>query len=113
MVLQRKIGWALGLGMAMAISSASAAESGWYIGLNAGQSQADLNKNELDAVVDDAFFFAGAPITSGRSSLETVIRHGRYSVAIVSIHSLPSKPAMPISALQSIAPRERSTLLGR
>ena len=70
MILERKIGWALGLGMAMAFSSAGANEPGWYIGLNAGQSQADVNKDELDAVVDDAFFFAGAPITSGSSSLE-------------------------------------------
>lgn len=73
MIKHRTIGAvALGLGLAMAVSMPAAAETaqGWYFGVSPGQSQYDINKGELDAVVLDAFAGQGLPVASGSSSLE-------------------------------------------
>jgi OmpA-OmpF porin, OOP family len=69
---QRKVCAALALCAAMALPAANAAEqqSGFYVGLRGGQATADLDQDELDLVAEDAFFFAGAPVLDGESSLE-------------------------------------------
>lgn len=63
---------AAGMGLLLTAGSSVAAEqtAGWYFGATGGQSQVDLDKGEFDALVDEAFFFAGAPILSGTSNLE-------------------------------------------
>jgi OmpA-OmpF porin, OOP family len=70
MAIKRTVVSALGLGLAMAFSAANAAEEGFYIGLQGGQATADIDQDELDFIVEDAFFSAGAPIINGSSSLE-------------------------------------------
>ncbi|WP_218042878.1 outer membrane beta-barrel protein [Steroidobacter gossypii] len=63
---------AAGMGLLLSAGSSVAAEqsTGWYFGATGGQSQADLDKGEFDAIVEDAFFFAGTPILSGSSDLD-------------------------------------------
>jgi hypothetical protein len=64
-------GLAMGLALTTASSMAMAEEqAGWYFGVTGGQAQADLNQDELDEIVEDAFFSAGAPVLSGSSTLE-------------------------------------------
>jgi OmpA-OmpF porin, OOP family len=70
MVIKRTAVSALGLGLIMAFSAANAVEEGFYVGLQGGQATADIDQDELDFIVDDAFFSAGAPIINGSSSLE-------------------------------------------
>jgi OOP family OmpA-OmpF porin len=72
-MIDRKMGWAVGLALAMAASTASAGaqDTGWYLGLNAGQATADVAIEDGD----DIMFFiiedgAGGTILGGESSLE-------------------------------------------
>ena len=63
---------AAGMGLMLSAGPSVAAEpaSGWYFGVSGGQAQVDLDKGELDAFVEEMFFFAGAPVVSGSSDLE-------------------------------------------
>lgn len=70
MLRKRNVVSAVTLGLAMAFSSANAVDAGWYVGLQAGQSTADIDQEELDFLVEDIFFAAGATVLSGSSSLE-------------------------------------------
>lgn len=70
MIKRGMIAAAMGMMLSVVSSGAAAESTGWYFGVTGGQAQADLNKGELDAIVDDAFFFAGAPVLSGSSDLE-------------------------------------------
>jgi len=61
------------LGLALAgISSTAMAEQtgGWYFGVTGGQAKADLDQDEMDAIVTDAFLSTGSSIISADSSLE-------------------------------------------
>lgn len=69
MLLKRMIGCALGLGLGFAAANASAGEPGWYMGLSAGQSAADLDQEEYDDIVLSAFESVGT-VLDGESSLD-------------------------------------------
>lgn len=70
MTLHRTIRLALGLGLAMAFSTAATAqEANWYIGIMGGQSKADLNQDEFDEVAIDAFSQFGN-LLDGDSTLD-------------------------------------------
>jgi opacity protein-like surface antigen len=61
------------LGLALAgISSTAMAEqtTGWYFGLTGGEAKADLDQDDLDSMVTDAFLSTGSSIVSADSSLE-------------------------------------------
>ncbi len=73
MISKRNTGWAVGMALAMAASTASAGarDAGFYISLNAGQATADMAVEDGD----DLMFFiiedgAGGIILDGESSLE-------------------------------------------
>jgi len=73
MISQRKLGWAAGLALAMAAStaSASALDSGFYVSLNAGQAKADLAVEDGDDImyflIEDV---VGGTILDGESSVD-------------------------------------------
>jgi OOP family OmpA-OmpF porin len=71
MMLNRKM-LQVAMGLALAVTSATtmAEGSGWYFGLAAGRSQADLDQAELDEIVLDTFFSVGFPVITGSSTLE-------------------------------------------
>ena len=52
------------------VATAADQQAGFYVGIRGGQATADIDQDELDLIVDDAFFFAGAPVVAGESSLE-------------------------------------------
>lgn len=57
---------------ALAISPSAVAEAqrGFYLGVSAGKSSFDLDKEEFDGVVVDSFAAAGAPVITGSSTFE-------------------------------------------
>lgn len=70
--IQRTIG-ILACGLAAVAASPSAfaeAESGFYLGLAAGQAKYDLSQNDLDDLVFSTFSDQGFPVLSGSSTLE-------------------------------------------
>jgi OOP family OmpA-OmpF porin len=70
MALHRTIRLALGLSLAMAVSTAATAqEANWYVGIQGGQSKADLNQDEYDELAIDAFSQFGN-LLEGDSSLD-------------------------------------------
>lgn len=71
MIIERKIGWAIGLALAIAASTASAAEeSGWYVGLNGGQATADVSQEDGDDAIIFAIEDVGGVVLAGESSLD-------------------------------------------
>ncbi|HEY6641448.1 outer membrane beta-barrel protein [Povalibacter sp.] len=68
MITNRNLVSAVGLAMAMALSSANAAEAGFYVGVQGGQATADLDQEELDFLAEDVFLFAGVPLIAGTGS---------------------------------------------
>jgi opacity protein-like surface antigen len=67
---QKTICLGLALGVVMVFSAAHAApQSGWYMGLRSGTATADVNQNDLDGFLEDAFTEAGA-VLDGESSLD-------------------------------------------
>ncbi|MBB6093152.1 OOP family OmpA-OmpF porin [Povalibacter uvarum] len=70
MTLHRTIRLALGLSLAMALSTAATAqEANWYVGIQGGQSKADLDQDEFDALTVDVFSQFGN-FVGGDSSLD-------------------------------------------
>lgn len=57
-------------GVAIAPSALAEAQRGFYVGVGAGQSSFDLEQEEFDDVVIDAFASQGAPVISGSSTFE-------------------------------------------
>jgi opacity protein-like surface antigen len=55
---------------AVAPSAFAKAQPGFYLGLSAGQSTYDLDKTELDGIVNSAFASVGVPILSRSSTFE-------------------------------------------
>ncbi len=70
MIDRRIIQVAMSMALAAVSTTALGEQAGWYFGVTGGQAQADLSQAEFDAIVDDAFFLAGAPVISGSSTLE-------------------------------------------
>jgi OOP family OmpA-OmpF porin len=70
MIKRGMIAAAMGMVLSAASSVVAAESTGWYFGATGGQAQADLSQGELDEIVDEAFFLAGAPVISGSSELE-------------------------------------------
>jgi OOP family OmpA-OmpF porin len=65
MSIARSVAAVLAVASAASWSSvSSAAEPGWYYGLNAGQSSIGLTKSELDAESNDLIATAGPPLSS-------------------------------------------------
>lgn len=57
--------------LAGAASVTAAENAGWYVGFSAGQSTTDdIDQDELDFVVEEAFWDAGYPVISGSSTLD-------------------------------------------
>lgn len=70
MTLHRTIRLALGLSLALAIApAASAQEAGWYLGIQGGQSKADLDQDEYDEFATEIFSQFGELI-DGESKLD-------------------------------------------
>lgn len=60
---------AISLGLLVS-TVAIGADPGWYVGVKGGQSQADIDQDELDDVVLFAFSSVGAPVITGSSTLD-------------------------------------------
>jgi OOP family OmpA-OmpF porin len=56
--------------MSMLTSSVMAAESGWYIGANAGTSKVDIDKSDFDSSFVYAFNSSGFAVVSASSTLD-------------------------------------------
>ncbi len=61
---------ACGICAVVAPSAFAGAQPGFYLGISGGNSSFDLDKEELDDIVLDEFFSAGAPVISATSTFE-------------------------------------------
>jgi OOP family OmpA-OmpF porin len=71
MMMSKRTGWAVGLGLTLSMASAAswAEGGGWYFGVTGGQAEADLSQAELDDIVLDGFSSVGF-VLDGSSTLD-------------------------------------------